>query len=72
MNIQSSDQIEQYQMTLLPPKSFHLVLNISSLHEMTAAQVANYFGQIDRLCRGRVYSKQWRVSRAKVNGCVIP
>jgi putative sugar O-methyltransferase len=59
------------QIELLPPKSFDYFVNVSSLHEMTMAQVKNYFRQMDRLCRGRVYSKQWRVSRAKVNGDVL-
>lgn len=59
------------QIALLPDKSFDLFLNISSLHEMTYAQIENYLQQIDRLCRGRFYMKQWRVSRAKVNGCVL-
>jgi hypothetical protein len=38
---------------------------------MTMAQVANYFEQMDRLGRGWVYTKQWRTSRAKVNGDVM-
>ncbi len=59
------------QIALLPDKSFDLFLNISSLHEMTYAQIENYLQQIDRLCRGHFYTKQWRVSRAKVNGCVL-
>jgi putative sugar O-methyltransferase len=59
------------QIELLPGKSFDCVINISSLHEMTAAQVQNYFRQMDRLCRGRVYTKQWRASRAKSNDVVI-
>ena len=59
------------QIELLPPKSFDLFMNVSALHEMTMAQVDNYLGQMDRLCRGRVYTKQWRTSRAKVNGDVI-
>lgn len=59
------------QIELLPPKMFDYFVNISSLHEMTVAQVENYFAHMDRLCRGRVYSKQWRVSRARVNGCVL-
>lgn len=60
-----------HQIELLPEKQTDLVLNISSLHEMTFAQIDNYLKQIDRICRGRFYSKQWRVSRAKVNGFVI-
>jgi putative sugar O-methyltransferase len=59
------------QIELLPERTFDYFVNISSLHEMTTAQIENYFRQMDRLCRGRVYTKQWRASRAKVNGAVI-
>ena len=60
-----------HQIELLPAKEFDTVLNISSLHEMTLEQIKNYLKQIDRICRGKFYSKQWRVSRARVNGFVI-
>ncbi len=60
-----------HQIELLPKDSFDLFVNISSLHEMSFAQIEHYLQQIDRVCRGHFYSKQWRVSRAKVNGFVI-
>ena len=60
-----------HQIELLPPKPFDLFVNISSLHEMSYAQIENYLAQINRVCRGRFYTKQWRVSRAAVNGFVI-
>lgn len=60
-----------HQAELLPQKSFDYFINISSLHEMTLEQVRNYFRLIDRLCRGRFYTKQWRVSRTQVNGCTL-
>lgn len=60
-----------HQIELLPPKQFDLFVNISSLHEMTYPQIENYLAQINRVCRGRFYTKQWRVSRATVNGFVI-
>jgi len=60
-----------HQIELLPAKEFDLVLNISSLHEMTYEQINNYLKQIDRICRGSFYTKQWRVSRARINGFVI-
>lgn len=60
-----------HQAELLPARSFDYVINISSLHEMTIAQVQNYFRLIDVLCRGRFYTKQWRVSRTQVNGCTL-
>ncbi len=40
------------QIELLPPKMFDYFVNISSLHEMTVAQVENYFRHMDRLSRG--------------------
>lgn len=56
-----------HQIELLPADSFDYFLNISSLHEMTADQVDNYFKCIDHVCRGRFYTKQWRVSRTQEN-----
>jgi putative sugar O-methyltransferase len=60
-----------HQIELLPADAFDLFVNISSLHEMTAEQIANYLRQIDRVTRGHFYSKQWKVSRAQVNGFTI-
>ena len=60
-----------HQIEMLPAKSIDLFINISSLHEMTFPQIDNYLRQVDRVCRGRFYSKQWRVSEAKVNGVVM-
>ena len=60
-----------HQIERIPAKSIDLFVNISSLHEMTPAQIQNYLLQIDRTCRGQFYSKQWRVSQANVNGSVI-
>jgi len=48
-----------HQAELLPDNYFDLFLNISSLQEMTMEQVRFWFSQIDRLCRGQFYSKQW-------------
>lgn len=55
------------QIELLPNKYFDLFINISSLHEMTREQIVNYFKQIDRLCKGYFYTKQWLRSRTKDN-----
>lgn len=55
------------QIELLPPKMFDQVVNISSLHEMTRPQVETYFTQIDRVCRGQMYTKQFRTHRAQVH-----
>jgi len=61
-----------HQIEMLPDDSFDLFVNISSLHEMTYEQIVNYLGQIDRICRGRFYSKQWKTSRGQqTNGFTI-
>lgn len=49
-----TDQIE-----LLPKKYFDLSINISSLHEMRRNQIKNYLVQIDKVCKGFFYTKQW-------------
>ena len=59
------------QVELLPPKTFDYFINISSLHEMTGEQVGNYFGHMDRVCRGRVYNKQFRSHRAKAGDSIL-
>lgn len=56
-----------HQMELLPKKYFDLFINISSLHEMARAQIKNYIKQINRLCKGYFYTKQWRKSRIQDN-----
>lgn len=62
-----ADQIEK-----LPPKSVQTAICISNLHEMTRAQIAHYFQQIDRLTTGTAYTKQWMRSIATENGFSIP
>ena len=45
----------------LPDGCADLVVSVSSLHEMTAAQVAHYLELFDRIAAGgRVYLKQWQ------------
>ena len=56
-----------HQIELLPKDYFDLFINISSLHEMTREQIKNYIKQINRLCKGYFYTKQWRKSRTKDN-----
>ncbi len=56
-----------HQIELLPSKYFDLFINISSLHEMRRDQIKNYIKQINRLCKGFFYTKQWRKSRTKDN-----
>lgn len=58
-----------YQLECLPDRYFSHFINISSFHEMTLQQVQQYFDLIQRLCRERVYLKQWRTySQAGMNG----
>ncbi len=52
-----------HQAAMLPEKSVDLFINISSLHEMTMAQIERYFQLIDRVTRRFFYSKQWFESR---------
>ncbi len=56
------------QIELLPSNTFNLFINVSSLHEMSREQIINYINQIDRVCSGYFYTKQWRRSRVKDNG----
>lgn len=56
-----------HQLELLPDKYFDLFINISSLHEMTTAQINKYIGLINKLCRGYFYTKQWRKSETEDN-----
>jgi putative sugar O-methyltransferase len=60
-----------HQAELLPDRSVDYFINISQLHEMSRPQVERYFALMDRICRGRVYTKQWRVSRTPVNDVVF-
>lgn len=48
-----------HQASMLPDKGADLFINICSLQEMTREHVALWFGQIDRLCRGHFYTKQY-------------
>jgi len=59
------------QAELLPDKYFDLFINISSLQEMTMEQIRFWFGQIDRLCRGRFYSKQWIVHANEIDNIMV-
>ncbi len=50
----AADQVE-----MLPNRLCQIFVNISSLHEMRLDQIENWFGQIDRLCQGVFFSKQF-------------
>jgi putative sugar O-methyltransferase len=60
-----------HQAEQVPSRSVDQVVNISSFHEMARDQVQRYFALVDRICRGRMYTKQWRVSRASIDGVVL-
>jgi len=59
-----------HQIELLPRRMFDLMINISSLHEMKIEQIDNYLYQIDRLCKGYFYSKQWKRAIVRDNNFV--
>jgi len=60
-----------HQAAQLPPHTFDLALNISSLHEMTLEQIRAYIALVDRLAKGFFYTKQWLVSTNRQDGIVI-
>jgi len=47
------------QIEHLRENTFDLFINISSLHEMTHEQIENWFSQIERVCKGWFYTKQY-------------
>jgi putative sugar O-methyltransferase len=56
----------------LPAASFDLAVSISSLQEMTPAQVARYIRLFDRVASGgTVFLKQWREWRNPEDGVVM-
>ena len=59
------------QVEYLPDRMFDLFINISSLQEMTPAQIDNWFGQIDRLCKGWFYTKQYVESKNGFDDIII-
>lgn len=60
-----------HQARYLPNKSSDYFINISSLHEMTKEQIQYWFDEIDRLCNGLFYTKQWIVHENKLDGLII-
>lgn len=62
--------IMAHQIEFLPKRIFDQVINVSSLHEMKRVQIKNYIKQINRLCKGYFYQKQWRKSRVKDNNYI--
>jgi len=59
------------QLALFPEKHFDLFINISSFGEMRPDQIKNYFSQIERLCDGYFYTKQWITSINQDDNIVI-
>ena len=58
------------QLEKFPPNYLDLIINISSLHEMSRPQIKNYFNLIYRLGARYFYTKQWRRSRTKDNNFI--
>ena len=59
------------QVDYLPDQMFDLFINISSLHEMTHAQIEMWFGQIDRVCNKWFYTKQYIETKNAFDNIVI-
>ncbi|MGD0340086.1 MAG: putative sugar O-methyltransferase [Bacteroidales bacterium] len=59
------------QIELFPDGIFDLFINISSLQEMTLPQIEMWFNQIDRVCKGWFYTKQYIESRNPFDEIII-
>lgn len=59
-----------HQIQYLPKDCFDIMINISSLHEMSRDQISNYIKQEDRLTQGFVYLKQWKRGRTQDNNFI--
>lgn len=66
-----------HQIELLPTRSFstkkkmfNLLISVSTFHEMTRAQIRNYFYHINRLTSGYFYFKQYIISRVIDSGFI--
>jgi putative sugar O-methyltransferase len=59
------------QIELIPNKSIDLFINISSLHEMTHAQINNWFNQINRVTNGWFYTKQFKKYPNLIDNLII-
>lgn len=57
-----------HQAAKLPAKSADLFINICSIQEMTRSHVDLWFAEIDRLCRGQFYTKQYFEHTNDVDG----
>jgi putative sugar O-methyltransferase len=55
----------------LPDKYADLILNISSLGEMTREQIRETVNEIDRIGKGVFYTKQWKVSQNPFDDLVL-
>ena len=59
------------QGAMLPDKSTDLFVNICSIQEMTRDHMALWFGEVDRLCRGHFYTKQYLEHVNDIDGITI-
>jgi putative sugar O-methyltransferase len=48
------------QMAMFPDGTFDVTVSISTLPEMSPAQISNYLAELSRLSHGTIYLKQWR------------
>lgn len=59
------------QLDIVDPLGAGLFVNVSSLHEMTPAQIRHYVERVGVHCRGFFYTKQWVRSVNRKDGVVI-
>jgi putative sugar O-methyltransferase len=57
-----------HQAATLPSKSSDLFINVCSIQEMTRAHVNLWFSEINRLCKGQFYTKQYIEHMNHVDG----
>jgi hypothetical protein len=56
------------QLALFPDEYFDAFVSISTLPEMTMAQIENYISLMSRVTRRTIYLKQWRAWRNEKDG----
>jgi putative sugar O-methyltransferase len=60
-----------HQLSLLPDRYVDLIVNISSLHEMSVGQINNYYELIDRKAR-YFFTKQWLFWENPEDKMIVP
>jgi putative sugar O-methyltransferase len=74
-----ADELERAQIAFLTPNQLEMIpslnadlmINVSSLHEMSREQIQHYFELFAEHCGGFFYSKQWQRSVNPFDGLVV-